>query len=71
MGSSNEEINLLTEFIKMKYGDLLTESQLDNISESIGHQIQDSKDLAKIKLNNNLAPFSLSRPDCKDLPWYR
>ena len=47
MGSSNEEINLLTEFIKMKYGDLLTESQLDNISESIGHQIQDSKDLAK------------------------
>tara|TARA_B100001013_G_C24484158_1_gene392495 strand:+ start:252 stop:467 length:216 start_codon:yes stop_codon:yes gene_type:complete len=71
MDTINEEINILTEFIKKRYGDHLNESQLDNISKSIGHQIQDSKDLSRIKLNNNMAPFSLSNPDHKDTRWYQ
>ena len=67
----NEEINILTDFIKTKYGNHLTESQINNIGKSIGHQIQDSKKLSKIKLDNDVAPFSLPNSNHKDTRRYQ
>ena len=71
MDSINEEIHILTKFIKTKYGNHLTKSQINNISKSIGHQIQDSRDLSKIKLNHDAAPFSIYTTSRKDTRRYQ
>jgi len=57
-----EELELLFQLVRGKYGDRLTPSELDDLRKNIGNILENAAALRKVKLSNSDEPFTVFKP---------
>jgi hypothetical protein len=62
MTDSDRETSILMELVKERYGERLTEEQLEHISKSLKSVMDAGKALREIQLENSDEPFNVFRP---------
>ncbi len=62
MHDSKVEVEALFSLIREKYGDRLTDEQLQEVKTNVVRIVETSMDLRKVKLSNWDEPFSVFKP---------
>jgi hypothetical protein len=62
----SEEAETLFSLVKEKYGDKITEEELDEVKKGIERIVETSMELRKVELGNWDEPFSVFKPYRRD-----
>lgn len=62
MTDSDRDISILMELVKERYGERLTEEQLEHVSKSLKSVIDAGKALGETPLENSDEPYNVFRP---------
>jgi len=62
----SEEAETLFSLVKEKYGDKITEEELDEVKKAVERIVETSKELRKVELGNWDEPFSVFKPYRRD-----
>ncbi|MCW4048814.1 MAG: hypothetical protein NWE89_03670 [Candidatus Bathyarchaeota archaeon] len=62
MKDSNTEAETLFKLVEQKYGDKLTEEELEEVKKGVERIVEASMELRKVKLENGDEPFSIFKP---------
>jgi len=62
----SEEAETLFSLVKEKYGDKITEEELDEVKKAVERIVETSMELRKVELGNWDEPFSVFKPYRRD-----
>ena len=62
MTDSDRDTSILMELVKERYGERLTEEQLEHVSKSLKSVIDAGKALSETPLENSDEPYNVFRP---------
>lgn len=62
----SEEAETLLSLVKEKYGDKITEEELDEVKKAVERIVETSMELRKVELGNWDEPFSVFKPYRRD-----
>ena len=62
MTDSEKETSILMELVKERYGERLTEEQLDQVENSLKRVIDAGKALKAVSLENSDEPYNVFKP---------
>jgi len=62
----SEEAEILFSLVKEKYGDKITDEELDEVKKAVERIVETSMELRKVELGNWDEPFSVFKPYRRD-----
>ena len=62
----SEEAETLFSLVKEKYGDKITEEELDEVKKAVERIVETSMELRKVEMGNWDEPFSVFKPYRRD-----
>ena len=62
----SEEAEILFSLVKEKYGDKITDEELDEVKKAVERIVETSMELRKMELDNWDEPFSVFKPYRRD-----
>ena len=62
MTDSGEETRILLELVKKRYGDRLTEEQIEAVEKQIKNNLETAEKLRSVELENADEPYNVFKP---------
>lgn len=62
MTDSGEETSILLELVRKRYGNRLSEEQLDAVEKQIKNNLESAEKLHSVKLGNEDEPYNVFKP---------